>query len=537
MSGRGPDQGPVVVVGNGPVGQTAALLLARWGVPTTIVDARGGRDGAGSRAICQQRDVLDVWSAVGAGEQIAREGLAWERGRTFYGDRELFCTTFPDRGRSPFPPLVNISQARTEQLLDQAVAASPRIDVRWGSEVDALTQDDHGVTVGGRSPAGRFELRAPYVIACAGSRSDDLRAALGLDFPGRTFDERFLICDIRADLPGWQRERRFWFDPSWNPGRQVLVHPCPGGTYRIDWQVAPGFELAGERATGGLHRRVRQIVGDRPYELVWTSAYRFHSRRVPRMRVGRVLLAGDMAHLFSPFGARGLNSGVADAENAAWKVAFALRGWGGAALLESYDRERLAAATENLEVTTATMEFLVPADDRARRRRREVLERALLDPAARTEIDSGRFAEPYWYVDSPLTTTHPERTFSGRPPRGQAPPVVPGILVPDAPVRVPDRPGVTRLRQLVRSGLLALTTDGVEPRRALGTLRRSVTAPVQAHALASIDVEGVLAEALQARRGETWLIRPDGHLAAVVGDASDALEAAARRCLGMVRPA
>ncbi len=143
--------------------------------------------------------------------------------------------------------------------------------------------------------------------------------------------------------------------------------------------------------------------------------YRFSSRVTDRMRAGRVLLAGDVAHLFSPFGARGLNSGVQDAENAAWKIAFVLRGWAPDALLDSYHAERHAAARENLEVTSATMRFLVPGTDAERRHRLATLDRATTDPAARAAVDSGRLAEPFWYTTSPLTTPDPRRPFGGRP--------------------------------------------------------------------------------------------------------------------------
>ena len=348
---------PVLVLGCGPVGQTAALLLARWGLRVVVLDGRPERDLVGSKAICQQRDVLDVWDAVGVGAEIARRGVTWTTARTFHRDRELFSMRFADRGRSPFPPFVNISQCDTEALLDAQIAAEPRIDVRWGHHVTGLGQDTTGVTLTCENGA---TIRGSHAVVCAGARADGLRSALGLSFEGRTFDDRFLICDIRTELPGWRTERRFWFDPAWNPGRQVLVHPCPDSTFRIDWQVPPEFDLAAEEATGGLDRRIRQVIGDRPYEVVWRSVYRFSGRVVDRMLVGRVLLAGDAAHLFSPFGARGLNSGVLDAENAAWKIAFVLRGWAPEALLESYSAERHAAAAENLEITSATMRFLVP---------------------------------------------------------------------------------------------------------------------------------------------------------------------------------
>jgi 3-(3-hydroxy-phenyl)propionate hydroxylase len=532
------DGDPVVVIGNGPVGQTAALLLARWGIPVVLLDARPERDAIGSKAIVQQRDVLDVWSAVGAGEQIAAEGLTWTLARTFYQQHELFAVTFADRGRSVFPPFVNISQTRTEQILDERIAASPLIDVRWGHDVVGVAQDDERVVVTCRTRDDAVTVHTPYVIACGGARSDPLRAQLGLGFPGRTFEDYFLICDIRAEIPGWEQERRFYFDPEWNPGRQVLIHPCPGSVFRIDWQVPNGFDISEEERTGGIDRRIRQIIGDRDYEIVWQSVYRFHARHTDRMRVGRVLIAGDCAHLVSPFGARGLNSGVQDAENAAWKVAFVLHGWGGEQLLASYERERLAAALENIEVTSATMDFLVPQDERAMSHRLDVLERAITDPQVHAQVDSGRLAEPFWYVDSPLTTAHPDRPFPGRPARGQAPPVVPGVIVPDAPIRCADAPEATRLRQIARDGFLVLVADDVDPAAVAAALEAATAAPTRVLALVDTDTSGALREALQPEPGQAWVIRPDAHLAAVVPATDSArLAEAVQRAAGSPVPA
>src|SRR5215471_9387245 len=520
----------VAVLGNGPVGQTAALMLARWGLPVMLLDQRPHRDPAGSKSIVQQRDVLDAWDAVGAGRRIAGEGVTWTTARTFYRDAELSSLTFAGNEEARFPPFVNISQSRTEQILDERIAAQPLISVRWDHKVTGLAQDAAGVTLACATSGGPVALRAHYVVACAGARGDEIRAMLGASFDGQSFGDLFLICDIRTDLPGWARERRFYFDPPWNPGRQVLIHPCPDSTYRMDWQVPADFD----EAPGARHARITKIIGDRPYEVIWSSVYRFSSRVTDRMRAGRVLLAGDLAHQFSPFGARGLNSGVQDAENAAWKIAFVLRGWATEALLDSYHAERHAAACENLEVTTATMRFLVPGTDADRRHRVATLEAAVADPAARSAVDSGRLAEPFWYTASPLTTPDPARPFTGRPARGAVPPPGPGILVPDVPVSAAIRSAPQTLRMLARAGFVLLCASGADVAAARGAAE-AVAAPVRVlDATALPDSGAGLAEAGLAAPGEVWVIRPDAHAAAVLHNPERAeIASALRRALAL----
>jgi 3-(3-hydroxy-phenyl)propionate hydroxylase len=472
----------VAVLGNGPVGQTTALLLARWGVPVILLDGRPSRDLVGSKAICQQRDVLDVWEAVGVGRRIADEGVTWTTARTFYGEKELFSRTIGDGVRSEFPPFVNLSQSRTEELLDERIASEPLVEVRWGWRVVDIGQDSSGVTVVSETAAGEREVAVSYAVACVGARGENVRSALGVSFGGRSFDDRFLICDIRAELAGWASERRFYFDPPWNPGRQVLIHPCPDSVFRIDWQVPGDFDLDLEEVDGGLDRRIRAILGETGYEILWKSVYRFHSRVVDRMRVGRVLLAGDCAHLMAPFGARGLNSGVADAENAAWKLAYVVHGWAGEGLLESYHDERHAAAVENLAVTGETMDFLVPRGAEQVLRRRTVLERAVFDVEARSEVNSGRLSEPFCYAESPLST----------PGVGGV-----GAVVPDVPT------SAGRLRGVARDGFLLLVGPGVD----VGAAVEGMGSPVRV-----LEVDGLLGV------GELWVVRPDAHVAAVVSE-------------------
>jgi 2-polyprenyl-6-methoxyphenol hydroxylase-like FAD-dependent oxidoreductase len=511
---------PVLVAGAGPVGLCTALLLARWDVPTVVLEAQPEHRPVGSRSICVQRDVLDIYHRVGVADALMAEGVTWHRGRTFFRDHELFTITFPDPGRSAYPGFINIGQSSVERELVRAVRAQPLVDLRYGHTVTGVRQDRASVTARASTAGGPVELTGTHLVAADGPRSA-VRELLGLDFAGHSFGDRFLIADIRVNLP-FGAERRFHFDPEWNPGRQVLVHPQPHSVWRIDWQVPADYDLAADRAGGGLDARIRRVTGDTPYEIVWLSVYRFHQRLASRMAVGRVLLAGDAAHLMAPFGARGLNSGVQDAENAAWKIAFDRRGWAGPALLDSYEQERRAAAAENLRVTGETMRFLAPATPAQWAWRRDVLRRAVTDPAARAQVDSGKLAEPFWYLDSPLTTGDRPPGFPIGP--GQARPPVAGVLCPDAPVRLGG--AATRLRELIGTGFTALGY-GVRLRP------ETLDVPVSAFLLEEIDDDGVLADALDARPQRSWLLRPDGHLAAVLDGADPgAFRAALDRARG-----
>lgn len=436
-------QVPVGIVGAGPVGLVTALRLASWGCPSVLLEADSALHRQGSKACLIQGDVLEVLDKVGCAATIAAEGVAWKVARTYVRNREIRAHTYPDR--PGFGEFVNISQYRIEQVLLERVLQEPLIEVRWSHWVTAAAQDADGVRLGVTCGDVDTELRFDYVVACDGVRST-LRTLLGVDWTGYTHQDRFLITDIKVKLP-LAKERHFHYDPWFNPGRQLVMHPQPEDVWRIDWQLPPDADIEAEKRTGELDNRIRKVIGDVPYEIDWLSTYRFHQRVVEQFVSGRVLFAGDAAHALPPYGSRGMNSGIQDADNLAWKLAAVVRGTAGRALLESYHDERYAAACENLRVTEATIRFMAPPDRLARWKRQALLRLALPFPPARRRVNSGRMAEPFTYTDSSLVEREP-----GNP--------ILGAFAPDGLVAGSGRP---RIREFFGYGFVAVCfADSVE---------------------------------------------------------------------------
>jgi 2-polyprenyl-6-methoxyphenol hydroxylase-like FAD-dependent oxidoreductase len=372
----------VAVVGAGPIGLTAALELAAREVPTIVLEAKPALEPIGSRAIVLAHDALATFSRLGC-EEIPRRGVRLSRARTYLGETELFTIEFPPAPEDELPLFVNLQQTYTERVLLRAAEQTGLIDIRFDAAVTGLRQDARSVTL---ELHNGDTVTAAYAIGADGGRST-VRRLLGVGFPGKSFNDRFLIADVRAELPGFARdERRFFFDPPSNPGRQILIHPQPDGEWRIDWQVAPETDVEAERASGALDARIRALVGDAPYELAWLSAYRFHQRLASRFRVGRVFLVGDAAHLMAPFGARGMNSGVEDATSLASALA--------SDSPDAYERERRPAAIENLRITGGTMRFMAPPTALHRLWRNAILRGSLRVPRLRRFVNSGKLPAP-----------------------------------------------------------------------------------------------------------------------------------------------
>ncbi len=230
------------------------------------------------------------------------------------------------------------------------------------------------------------------MVAADGARSPT-RAMMGLDFAGRVFEDRFLIADVvmRGDYP---TERLFWFDPPFHDGRSALLHRQPHDVWRIDLQLGWQADPEHEKRPEVVRPRIARMLGHDAFELAWVSVYTFQCRRLDRFRHGRVIFAGDSAHQVSPFGARGANSGIQDAENIAWKLAETLAGRAPDRLIDTYDVERSAAADENILNSTRATDFIAPRSAGAQVMRDAVLTLAAHAPFARRMVNSGRLSTP-----------------------------------------------------------------------------------------------------------------------------------------------
>ena len=494
-----PARWPVAVVGAGPVGMAAALDLGLRGIPVVVLDDHEGA-GPGSRAICFAQRTLEVADRLGCGEAMVEKGVVWSRGKVFHGDRKVFEFDLLAEEGHKFPAFINLQQPYFEKfLVDRARAARAAgapIEIRGGNRVEAVETTDDGAVLRIATPDGPYTLAADWLIACDGAGSP-LRGMLGLGFKGRAFEDNFLIADIRmkADLP---TERRFWFEPPSGSASSTLLHRQPDDIWRVDFQIGRGVDREKELREENVRARLDAMLGGgADYDIVWSSVYTFQCRRMRCFRHGRVLFAGDSAHQMSPFGARGANSGVQDADNLGWKLALVVRGLAPERLLDSYDAERTGAADENIRASTRSTDFISPKSPMSRTFRDAVLELAERHAFARPLIDSGRLSVPAAYDGSALNGPD---ALPGGPARTR-----PGAPCPDAPC------GGGFLLERLGGGFTILTVDADAP----DAVAEDSVATRRVAVSAADDPTGALAERYPgAARAAVYLVRPDRHVAA-----------------------
>jgi 3-(3-hydroxy-phenyl)propionate hydroxylase len=486
-----------VVVGAGPVGLTAAIDLAQRGCPVLVLD-EDDTVSVGSRAICYSKRTLEILDRLGCGEPIASRGVRWNVGKVYMGEELAYqFDLLPESGHHR-PAFVNLQQYHFEACLVGHAERIATLELRWRHRVVGVRQDKERVTLEVETQDGTYMLTCDWLVVCDGARSP-IRHMLGLDFEGQVFRDRFLIADIRMsqDFPA---ERRFWFNPPFHPNQSVLLHRQSDDVWRVDFQLGWDADPEAEKQPERIVPRLRAMLGaDARFTLEWSSVYTFQCRRMQKFRHGRLLFAGDAAHLVSPFGARGANSGIQDADNLVWKLALVLAGKAPEALLDTYDSERVAAADENLRNSTRSTDFITPKSAVSRTFRDAVLSLAKKHPFARTLVNSGRLSVPAVLTCSPLNTPDQDM-FEGS--------MIPGAVCADAPV---DSPRGAWLLDHLGSDFVLLTFG-----HAVDTIDTPVACRVvQVGGHRGLrDREGLVASRYDGRDGTCYLIRPDQHVCA-----------------------
>jgi 3-(3-hydroxy-phenyl)propionate hydroxylase len=489
---------PIVVVGAGPVGLSLAVDLAQRGQPVVLLDD-ADRIGEGSRAICFSKRSLEFWDRLGVGQRMVDKGVVWQVGKIFHGASLLYqFDLLPEQGHKR-PAFINLQQFYAEAYLVDRVLELPDISLRWRNKVIGLGQRNDHVILSVDTPDGPYRIGASYVVACDGARST-LRQMVGAEFSGQVFEDQFLIADVKMTA-AFPTERWFWFDPPFHAGRSALLHKQPDDVWRIDLQLDRSADPAVERQPENVRPRIARMLGHDQFDFEWISLYKFQCRRMARFLHGRVVFAGDAAHQVSPFGARGANSGLEDAENLAWKLDRVLRKTSPEALLESYQAERSQAADENIRESTRSTDFMAPNSPYEARLRKAVLSLAKETEFGKRMVNGGRLSVPSIYQTS-LSTADGEAWRGG---------LRPGASMVDAPVAGPG-------------GEAAYLTDGFLKCGRRFTLMAfangaAVDCPddvpvISIGAGEFSDTAGLVAARYDARPGTAYLLRPDGYVAA-----------------------
>lgn len=454
MAGNAPRADSVIIAGAGPAGLAAALALAGRGVRSVVLDMGNGTPRAGSRACGLEASTLAfVYDLTGTRLDGAAEPWGVQRIRRRGRD-------VPQPVAEPEAPVrYGLSQQRLERALLDAAHASPLVTTAWRHRIEGVEQDETSVTVLARGPGGPVRFRAQWLVGCDGPRSV-VRRAVDVRFPGRPRVDRLLCADVKVRLPrritatalvppdpsladeptspdlGGPATPWLFVDPPFHRGGTVLAQPLPDDVWRLTWQLpmAHGVAKAAEETrvipvTGDpadpkrIAARVRSVLRtldalspepdaseDPAHDLLWSGEYEVHQRLARRFRVGRVLLAGDAAHLVHPSAADAVELGLQDVRNLAWKLAFTLRGYAPIRLLETYHGERRGAARRRLALGEDALHFLAPASPAQKVGRRLTLMGARgkgttlrrLDPRGPAASTSGPD-----YAGSPLLTPGP----------------------------------------------------------------------------------------------------------------------------------
>ena len=512
---------PVAIVGGGPVGLCLALGLARHGVRSVVLEADDSVS-HGSRAACISRRSQEILEQLGAIAPVLAKALPWTAGTSYYRETPVYRLEMPMDKRQKYYPMVNLEQCYFEQDLADIIEArhAGMIEIRWQTRLAGFDAGTGGAVLSLETPAGNYRLAADWLVACDGARSI-VRSQMGLRFSGSQYEGTYIIVDIH--LPSSHpTERRAWFDPPTNPGSTILVHKQPGDIWRIDYQLRDDEDAVEAVKPENVLPRVKahlDWIGETaPWEPVWISSYKANCLTLDKYRHGRVLFAGDAAHLVPIFGVRGMNSGIDDAHNLAWKLAHVIDGRAAQLLLDTYSDERVFAAHENIRAAAKSTDFMAPPSPAFELMREAALGLALADPFFATLVNP-RQSSAISYGASTLALADRDGFVAGPQP---------GATLAECPLARDGLPGYLTDFLGPRFALLCFT--GTRPAPDLGGLPVTVAvhwiAPTRDSRANAWDKSGELFALYGARPAAFYLVRPDGHVLA----RWRALDAAAVRC-------
>ena len=509
---------PVVIAGAGPIGLVTALALAQQGVRCVVLEAER-QVSEGSRAIVFTRRSMEILQQVGVAARIESAGLPWRFGNSIYRGQRVFRMENPHDPNDRFFPLINLQQQYVEQFLVEACAEQPLVELRWGNKLLAFEQDASGATLEVDTAEGPYTLQADWLVATDGARSA-VRSFMDLKLEGASYEGKFVIADIRVDLP-LPTERLAFFDPDWNPGNTILMHREPHGIWRFDYQLPPDETPEQALQPGSLKARIdAQLAmighGGAPWEMDWCSVYAARALTLPDYVHHRVLFAGDAAHLLPIFGVRGANTGFQDAQALAWRLALVARRAAPPALLASYSRERVGAAREIIDEAGKSTRFMAPPSRGFRLLRDAVLSLSLTEPFV-GPLYHWRTSRPHEYAQSTLNSTGDDNAlFSSGPAHGAPPRNV--RLGPDEYLL--DHLGhgfvlIYAARVAAMPADLRVVIDEVRGRGVpLRVVAVGVAVPVTGADLTLPDDSGQVRHCYGLREGGGYLLRPDQHVCA-----------------------
>jgi 2-polyprenyl-6-methoxyphenol hydroxylase-like FAD-dependent oxidoreductase len=345
----------VLIVGAGPTGLVLALWLARTGTPFRLIDKNSG-PGQASRAMAVQARTLEFYRQLGIADEVVAAGFRLDRIHIRNRSRELAVALLGKIGPgiAPFPFVLSLPQDDHERMLTEYLHDAGHA-VEWDTELTAFAQRDDGVSAALRKPGGEETWSGAYLCGCDGAHSA-VRHGLGVGFPGGTYDQPFYVADAEAEGPwsdheftGYLAERTF-----------ALAFPVRRrGIVRFIGVVPEALRDRDDLTFDDLRGEVEQVTGTRVTRVNWFSQYRVHHRVAEHFRRGRVFLAGDAGHVHSPAGGQGMNTGIGDAVNLAWKLGAVLGGRAAPILLDSYEAERMPFARSLVRTTDRIFEAVV----------------------------------------------------------------------------------------------------------------------------------------------------------------------------------